>query len=128
MGEIFIKNKVKKIVSNSIESNRLTEELNKVVRTEKLYTNSNLKIIDIALKLELTSHELSKFLNDNLGKSFTDFINEYRIEEAKQLIATQTKYTIEAIGNLSGFNSKSAFYKAFKKYTGTTPSKYKTQL
>lgn len=126
--EIFVKNKVKRIASNSSKSNRLKEKLNKIMLTEKLYTNPNLKIADVAVKLELTSHELSKLLNDSIGKSFTDFINEYRIEEAKQLISIKTQYTIEAIGKTSGFNSKSAFYKAFKKYTRTTPSQYKKLL
>ena len=68
-----------------------------------------------------------KLINDNLHKNFTDYINEYRIEEAKQLIQDNSLYTIEAIGNQSGFNSKSAFYKAFKKITNTTPAKFKKQ-
>lgn len=73
----------------------------------------------------MSSHELSKLINENLNSNFTEFINKYRIEEAKQLIVTNSNYTIEAIGNSSGFNSKSAFYKAFKAYAGTTPAKFK---
>ena len=75
--------------------------------------------------MNISSHELSRLINENLNSSFTEFINEYRVEEAKQLIAINANYTIEAIGNQSGFNSKSAFYKAFKTYTGTTPAKFK---
>ncbi|WP_460219393.1 helix-turn-helix domain-containing protein [Psychroserpens sp. MEBiC05023] len=128
MNKIFIKNKIKKTTLTPVTSNKVSEEIDKIMSTEKPYTNPNLKIADVAEKLELTTHELSKFVNDNLGKNFTDFINGYRIEEAKQLIATQNKFTIEAIGNLSGFNSKSAFYKAFKKHTDTTPAQYKSRL
>lgn len=125
---IFIKSKVKKTTPQSIESNHLIEEIDKIMSAEKLYTNPNLKMVDVAEKLELTSHELSKLLNNNLNKSFTDFVNERRVEEAKLLIEHENKYTIEAIGNLSGFNSKSAFYKAFKRFTNTTPAQYKAQL
>ncbi|TPN86840.1 helix-turn-helix domain-containing protein [Aquimarina algicola] len=128
MDKIFIKNKIKKTVSQSIEFNKIRKQLDGLMQTEKLYTNTSLKIVDVAEKLELSVHELSKLLNDNLGRSFNDFINEHRIEEAKHLIVTENKFTIEAIGQKSGFNSKSAFYKAFKNHTGTTPAKYKASL
>ena len=117
---------------NTITTNEMTDDLvgklNIIMINEKLFTNPNLKSSDVAVKLDISTHELSKLINDNIYKNFTDFINEYRIEEAKQLIEANSIYTIEAIGNQSGFNSKSAFYKAFKKFTNVTPAKYKSQL
>ena len=127
MNKIFIKNRIKNTIPKSVYASGVAIDIDKIMSDEKLYINANLKIADVAEKVELTTHELSKFLNDSLGKSFADFINEYRIEEAKHLITTNNNYTIEAIGNLSGFNSKSAFYKAFKKHTETTPAQYKSR-
>lgn len=122
--KIFEKNKVIKNAHISEESEQLIDDLKSLMITEKLYTNPDIKINTVAQKLGISSHELSKLINENLHNSFTEFINKYRIEEAKQLIGTKSHYTIEAIGNLSGFNSKSAFYKSFKIHTGTTPAKF----
>ena len=125
--KIFEKNRVKKSIEFSTEDEKLIERLSSQVFSEKLFTDPNLKIADIANKLSISRHELSKLINDSLDKNFTDYINEYRVEEAKSLIMNNSLYTIEAIGNQSGFNSKSAFYKAFKKVTDTTPAKFKKQ-
>jgi AraC-like DNA-binding protein len=59
-----------------------------------------------------------------LGKSFTNLINEYRIEKAKELLETENNFTVEGIGYESGFNSKSTFFTTFKKITGKTPTEY----
>ncbi|MFL0351939.1 helix-turn-helix domain-containing protein [Xanthomarina sp. GH4-25] len=125
--KIFEKTKKKNILSSSRKDQHLINQLNEVMVNEKLFLNTNLKIAEVAEKLDISTHELSKLINDSAGKNFTDFINEYRIEQAKQLIQDNSLYTIEAIGNQSGFNSKSAFYKAFNKFTKTTPAKYKAQ-
>jgi len=106
----------------------LLQRLNNIMINEKLFTQPDLKLSDVAGKLDITTHELSKLINENIDKNFTHYINEYRIKEAKQLIKKNSIYTIEAIGNQSGFKSKSAFYKAFKKFVGTTPAKFKAQL
>ena len=83
---------------------------------------------DIAKELQISSHQLSQLLNDNLGKSFALFINEFRIEEAKKLLKENNQFTLEAIGFEAGFSSKSTFYATFKKVVGKTPSAYKKQF
>lgn len=99
----------------------------KLIKNEKLFKNPDIKLSDIAKKLNILPHTLSQFLNENLGKSFSLFMNEYRIEEAKKLLILNNNFTVEAIGYESGFNSKSTFFTTFKNITGTTPSKYKSQ-
>ncbi|MFD0798411.1 helix-turn-helix domain-containing protein [Maribacter chungangensis] len=125
---IFEKTKLKKNITHSEKSMFLIKKLNSIIIDKKLFTNPELKLSEVAKELGVTNHELSKLINDKLDKNFTELINEYRIEEAKQLIKNNSLYTIEAIGNQSGFNSKSAFYNAFKKVTNTTPAKFKSQL
>ena len=121
----------KKYFSRKFETgqvNLLIEKLNNLMIEQKLYKNPSLKLPDVADQLDITIHQLSQLLNDNLGKSFSVFINEHRVEEAKALLFKNTKYTLEAIGNQAGFNSKTTFFTTFKKLVGTTPSKYQAQF
>lgn len=69
-------------------------------------------------------------INAELNTSYTDFIHSLRVQKAKYNIqkAESEKYTLITIGLEAGFNSKSAFNKAFKKYTGFTPSEFKKSL
>lgn len=110
------------------EANSLIASLEKVMIENQFHKNTNVKLNDIAKKLQISSHQLSQLLNDNLGKSFAMFINEYRIEEAKELLQNNHQFTLEAIGFESGFSSKSTFYATFKKIVGQTPSAYKKQF
>jgi AraC-like DNA-binding protein len=80
---------------------------------------------DIAKELGVTPNTLSHLINDYLGKSFSIYLNEFRIEEAKKILVTNEQFTIEAIGYEAGFNSKSSFFATFKKFTKTTPAAYK---
>ena len=95
---------------------------------KQFYKNTNVKLNDIAKELHISSHQLSQLLNDNLGKSFAQFINEYRIEEAKQLLIENTNFTLEAIGFEAVFYSKSNFYATLKKVVVKTPSEFKKQF
>jgi len=68
-------------------------------------------------------------VNQFSEKNFSDYINSLRVDEAKKLLknADFEAYTIVAIGLECGFNSKSTFYTAFKKFTGQTPTAYRKQ-
>ena len=96
----------------------IIEKLEKVMLQKELYKNPNIKLTSIAKELHISTHRLSQLLNDNLGKSFAQYINESRIEEAKKLISEKSDYTFEVIGYEAGFSSRSAFYATFKKLTG----------
>jgi AraC-like DNA-binding protein len=100
-------------------------KLEEVLLDKKLYQDPNLKLNDLAKYINITAHQLSQLLNDNLGKSFSTYINEYRIREACKLITSSGHLTFEAIGYEVGYNSKSTFYTAFRKVTDTTPALYK---
>jgi AraC-like DNA-binding protein len=116
----------KKIETDS--ANIHLEKLNALMKEEQLFKKANLKSSDVAKKIQLTTHQFSQLLNDNLGKSFPVFINEYKISEAKLMMKERRNLTLEAIGYECGFNSKSTFYTTFKKIAGTTPAKYREQL
>lgn len=95
-----------------------------LIKDKELFLNPNLTLDETAKELKISKHLLSQYLNERVGKSFTNFINEHRIEKAKQLLESKTNYTIEGLGYDSGFNSKSTFFSTFKKLTGKTPSEY----
>ena len=102
----------------------IQEKINILFETRKIYTNPDLTLSILAKELNIRPQLLSQFINDNLNKSFTQFINEYRIDEAKRLLKESNQLKIDAVGFESGFNSSSTFYSSFKKITGTTPSNY----
>lgn len=116
----------KKIPDN--QASVLTEKLHNVILEKELYKNPDLKLNDLAKTINTSSHQLSQLLNDNLGKSFATYINEYRINQACLLISKEHGIKLEAIGYEVGFNSKSTFYAAFKKHKQMTPMLYKEQL
>lgn len=119
----FEKYQNKRIPDQQAEA--LLQKVEKIMVEEKLYNNPDIKLGDLAQRLNMTNHQLSQLLNDNLQKSFSNFINEYRIKEACHLIMEQPHIRIEEIGYDVGFNSKSTFFTAFKKFAGTTPTLYK---
>ncbi len=110
------------------EADELHQRLDQLMKEGSIFKDPNLKLPDVAKKLNILPHKLSQLINDNLGKNFTIFINEYRVEAAKELIAANDLIKLESIGYECGFNSKSTFYTAFKKIEGTTPAKFKEEL
>ncbi len=113
----------KKIVDT--EADNLITELEALMTTEMLYTNANLTMPEVAKKMSISTQRLSQLLNDNTATSFSNFINEYRITKAKSLLLQSKKMKMDDISEQCGFNSSSTFYVAFKKFTGTTPAKYR---
>ena len=110
------------------EAKLLLGKLRTLMEEEELFNNPDLKLADVAKRMNITSHRLSQLLNDNLGKNFPAFINEYRVSKAKEMLCSIDNFTLEAIGLECGFNSKSTFYATFKKLTGSTPAIYKNKM
>lgn len=95
-----------------------------IIIEKELYLNPYFSLEDAAKELKISKHLLSQYVNEILGKSFSNLIKEYRIEKAKKLLESENKITLESLGYDSGFNSKSTFFTAFKKTTGLTPAEY----
>jgi AraC-like DNA-binding protein len=112
----------------NVEATRLIAQLTTLAKEKQLYKNPDVKLKDFSSEIHISPHKLSQLLNDNLGKSFASFINEYRIEESQKLLRENNNYTLEAIGFEAGFSSNSSFYGTFKKIVGVTPSEYKKQF
>lgn len=97
------------------------------VKSHQKYLDPNLSLESLSEELQMGTSSLSKMINTYGNTNFPDYINKLRVEEAKNLLSTTefSSYTIVSIGLECGFNSKSTFYTAFKKFTGVTPTAYR---
>lgn len=111
------------------EARKYMEQLDQLMLKDKLYAESSLKIKDLADRLNLTTHFLSGLLNAKLNRNFFDFVNSYRVEEAKRLLRSPefSHYSVLGIGYEVGFGSKSTYYTVFKNHTNMTPSQFQKQ-
>lgn len=111
------------------EKQEYTAKLKKYFNEYQPYLNPRLSISDVAKQVGIPVKDLSQIINESLQKNFYDFINSYRIEEAKQMLLREKddKKTVLEILYEVGFNSKSAFNTAFRKYTGYTPTEFRHQ-
>lgn len=100
---------------------RIAGKIETAMSDDLLYRDPNLSLWDLAKHIGVTSHYVSQTLNTRLNSSFFDYINHWRIKDAVVQLTT-TDETILVIAYDVGFNSRSAFYKAFKRETGKTPS------
>ncbi len=124
------KTKYASVLLNEADAELYVSKIKHFMETEKSYMDADLTLPDLATKLEIPSHHLSRVINENFGLNFFDFINQYRIEEVKAKMARPEFDNLSLLGIAfeSGFNTKSAFNRVFKKMTGSTPSEYKKQL
>lgn len=122
-----IKNKSPKLKKST--KNEHIIALEGLLVNDKIYLDSNLTLESIAHKLQLSTSYLSRILNAELQTNFTEYLNSFRIKEAKSYLKNPefSKYTIIAIGLEAGFNSKSTFFNVFKKTTGQTPLEFKKE-
>jgi AraC-like DNA-binding protein len=105
--------------------NESTSRLIAYMEQNKPHLDDELTLQKLAAQVDMPEKELSILINQQIGKHFFDFINEYRIRDAKILLKDQPNLTVLEILYQVGFNSKSSFYTAFKKETGITPSDYR---
>ncbi|MEM6485747.1 MAG: helix-turn-helix transcriptional regulator [Pseudomonadota bacterium] len=92
-----------------------------------LYLEPDLSLRDLAAAICVTPNYVSQTLNARIGETFFDYVNSYRIRAALQKLC-DTDDTILAIAYEVGFNSRSSFYKSFKKNIGVTPTAYRARL
>ncbi len=108
------------------KQNAFKEALVFQMETKKRYLNPDLTLNDLAKILDLPPKELSQIVNQSFGKHFFDFVNSYRIDEAKKLLQDpQNTMTIQEVMYSVGFSSKSSFNTIFKKKTNQTPSQFR---
>ncbi|OJJ14475.1 hypothetical protein BKI52_42600 [marine bacterium AO1-C] len=136
----FLSNKVEHSASNSpkYHSSSLKDSTKEhykdtliaYLESEKPYINNTLKLEDVARVLNIPTPHLSEIINQDLGKNFSELVNGYRVEAVKSKISdpNESHKTLLSLAFEVGFNSKSAFNRFFKEYTGMTPSQYRKTI
>ncbi|WP_375325510.1 helix-turn-helix domain-containing protein [Flagellimonas sp. GZD32] len=120
-------NKYEKTGLSESFSLELKDKLENLMQNKKLYLDHEIRLNHIADLLDISRHHASQVINENFGLSFYDFINSYRINDAKIKLSNGFENSSESISDIAyqcGFNNRVSFYKAFKKVTGTTPTEF----
>jgi AraC-like DNA-binding protein len=125
------KGPVKYIGSNLKEADRIIirNKLDHLLNKEKIFQKPSISINDIANEIGVLPKYVSQVINEDYKQNFFDLINSFRIEEAKIMLteySSEMKNVLEILYE-TGFNSKTSFNLAFKKYTGLTPTSYRRQ-
>jgi len=120
----------KKIIASGISEDRKDEIQRKLValmEEKRLYRDSLISLSRVAKQAGEPAYVVSQVINEKMGASFFEWIAKYRVEEAKKMLTDPPgkMLTIDQIAEEVGYNSKSAFNKVFKKFTGKTPTEYK---
>lgn len=124
--------KPEKYSTSALSDERVEEVLPKLKRLmedERVYLDAELNLQELARKVGIHYNYLSRIINEKFGLSYNDYVNRYRIEEAKRMLTDPelADKTVLDIAYDTGFYSKSVFNTAFKKLTGSTPSRYRKQ-
>ena len=104
----------------------LKNAISQMMEKEKVYLEKDLTVRELAAKLETNYSYVSQIINQDFNQNFSNFINEYRIKEARRLLVNvaTNKYSMEYISESVGFKSLSSFNRAFKKFTGVPPTSF----
>jgi AraC-like DNA-binding protein len=105
---------------------RIEASLEPLMNREWVFLNPHLKVADLAAATGFGPHKLAAYFNKRCGKTFNDYVNEYRVDFCAQKLESgeYRSKTLEALSLESGFQSRSTFIRAFKKYKGQTPSEF----
>ncbi len=125
-----IEKKGQKYTKSSLKTEDIAAHINKLnelMSSKKVYLDNEIRLHDIAKMMDISSHHASQLINENFGCSFFDFINQFRVKEAKKLIIKNPKYTLLRIAFDAGFNNKTSFVNAFKKFEKKTPSSFRKE-
>lgn len=108
----------------SVPIDTLMPRIRKLMESEQLFKNSELKVADVATQLCTNGRYVSDCINQQEGISFSQFVNGYRIDYAKKLLKEHPDMKIAAIAYECGFANESSFFRTFKNLTGMTPREW----
>ncbi len=105
----------------------LMQRIRQLMEEQKLYLNPELKLSDIATALQTTSRSISVCINSQTGSSFSNFVNIYRVEYAKQLLRHSSQEKMSSVTLACGFSNETSFFRTFKAITGMTPKEWSSK-
>ncbi|MGE5805929.1 MAG: helix-turn-helix domain-containing protein [Ignavibacteria bacterium] len=120
-----------KYQATPLSENELSIQLENIIAvltSNKLFTDPLLSLERLSKSSKIPEKLLSQVINQSSGLNYNDFINRYRIDYAQQLIKKEISKKVLEIAYECGFNSKTTFNTAFKKFTGITPTQFRENL
>ena len=110
------------------QSDAYAQKVNTYLETEKPYLKNDLRLSDLAEALDIPPYHLSQVINEELNTRFFDLINKLRVLESQKLMEAKPNASLLEIAYEAGFNNKTSFNNAFKKYTENTPSAFRKKI
>ena len=110
---------------SNVDCETSLQKLTSLMTDSRIYENSDLDLQTLASHVDLTSHQLSELINTRLGKSFSRYVRERRVDAAKAMLLAEPSASVLSVGLSVGFTSQSNFYEAFREITDMTPGKFR---
>ena len=129
VGGILLRLRKKPVIEEEADSASDAERMQRIrelMEKEQLFLQKGLRIDDVATRMASNQKYISACINRNTGKAFTDYVNEYRVRYAQELLVSQTELKIQDIGERAGFSSNVSFHRNFLKITGKTPAQWRS--
>lgn len=121
-----VQRKYEKSGLTEIQAMEIKANIEQAFKMDKIYRNNTLGLDDLSEHIQQNRYKVSQVINTYFAKNFYTFLNDYRIKEAKYLLASDPGLSVKAIMFEVGFNSKNSFYTAFKKNTGVSPNDFRS--
>lgn len=109
----------------NVDCGRMLVRLANLMDQEQVYQDPALDLAGLSGRMGLSPHQLSELINTRLGKGFSRYIREYRVEAAEDLLLDKPSMPVLSVGMEVGFSSQSNFYDAFRELTGMTPGQFR---
>jgi transcriptional regulator GlxA family with amidase domain len=109
-----------------LTANKTLESLQKIMQQDRIYLSPDLTLAEVVNRTGIPQKTISAVLNQHLGKSFNEYVNEFRVEEVKKRLTGSfpAHLTITGIAFECGFNSQATFQRTFKQFTGYSPTEF----
>lgn len=108
-----------------VDCDAILTKLDQVMRIGQTYKDADLNLPRLAESLQLSTHQLSELMNSRLGKGFSRYLRELRVDAAKSMLIDESSASVLSVGMSVGFTSQSNFYEAFREIEGMTPGQYR---
>jgi AraC-like DNA-binding protein len=107
---------------------RIQQKLDHAMRIEKRYTDNEISLSALCDFIQESPHQVSQVINESDYQNFYDLINQHRVDAAKEQLLSRPEQSVLEVAFAVGFNSKSTFNSAFKRYVNVTPTQYRLKL
>lgn len=112
-------------VIDEISPSLLRTRIEQVMEDQQIYLQPNLKLMDLVREVQSNRNYVYNVINKEMGMSFSEYVNRWRVTYAKTLIAQKPNMPLSQVSTMSGFTSSASFYRNFKIYSGVSPKEYK---